>query len=122
MTVRLKILMERGVYRSGCCGCVAYTAEEKASFPRQQENIQGVGKLLCAIRERYGEKVDVSVVDPRNILAFWDNIRFRVRPSTPVWVLDRKKVFEGVPELENLQGVLDAALEGESPASQACSA
>jgi hypothetical protein len=114
MTVRLKIIMERGVARLGCCGCIAYGPEEKASFPEQQDRIQKVGKILRALQERYGDRVDVSIVDPRNIIAFWDNIRYRVRPAIPVWILKRKKIFEGVPGLEELQSVIDAELEHDS--------
>ncbi|MDR1978084.1 MAG: hypothetical protein LBQ42_05055 [Synergistaceae bacterium] len=114
MTVRLKIIMERSVARLGCCGCVSYGPMEKASFPEQQAHIQSVGKILRSLRERYGERVDVSVVDPRNMIAFWDNIRYGIRPSTPAWILGRKKIFEGVPDLEKLQSALDAELERDS--------
>jgi hypothetical protein len=109
MTVRLKILMERGVCRVGCCGCVAYSEEEKASFPQQQDHIQRVGGILRVLRDRYGERLDISIVDPRNILAFWDNIRFRVCPSTPAWILENKKFFEGIPELDTLLETIDSA-------------
>ena len=110
MPIRLKVIMERGVCRAGCCGCLSYSAEDKASFPKLQENIERVGEILRALRDRYGDKVEVALVDPRNILAFWDNIRFRIRPSTPAWILGGKKIFEGVPDLADLQRVLDFAL------------
>lgn len=111
MAVRLKIITERSVYRCGCAGCMAYTPEEKASFPAQQIHAEEIGRLLRALRERYGERLDVSVVDPRNMLALWDNIRFRIRPSRPAWILENKKLFEGIPELGELQSAIDATLE-----------
>lgn len=46
-------------------------------------------------------------MDPRNILALWDNIRFGVRPSRPVWILEREKIYEGVPSLEYIRSMID---------------
>jgi hypothetical protein len=63
------------------------------------------------VKERYGDRVDISVVDPRNILALWDNFRYQVRPSRPTWVLDRKKIYDGVPELNDLTRALDEKLD-----------
>jgi hypothetical protein len=51
--------------------------------------------------------LDISIVDPRNVLALWDNIRYGVRPSKPTWILDRKKFYEGVPDLAVLQRAID---------------
>jgi hypothetical protein len=65
---------------------------------------------LRALRDRYGQHLDISIVDPRNIMALWDNIRYGVRPSRPVWILDRRKIFEGIPELADLQGTIDAKM------------
>jgi hypothetical protein len=76
-----------------------------------RDHIEAVGALLRALRERYGNKVEVSIVDPRNLLAFWDNIRFQIRPAMPAWILGRKKIFEGIPNLAELQRLLDLELE-----------
>jgi hypothetical protein len=54
--------------------------------------------------------VDVYIVDPRKPLALWDNIRYRVRPATPVWILGRKKIFDGIPDLADLEKAIDAEL------------
>jgi hypothetical protein len=66
-----------------------------------------VGELLCSLKERYGNRLDISIVDPRNIVALWDNIRYGVRVSKPAWILDRKKIGEGVLNLEDLQNAID---------------
>lgn len=95
---------------------MAYTPEEKASFPEQQRHTESIGRLLRALRERYGERLDVSVVDPRNMLALWDNIRFRIRPSRPAWILENRKCFEGIPDLDELQNLIDAAMAREGVA------
>jgi hypothetical protein len=96
--------------------------EEKDSFPEQQNNLHVVEELLRALKERYGERLDVSVVNPRNIMAFWDNIRYGVRPSVPVWVLDRKKVYEGLPDLAHLQSLIDEKMGLPDRASSTISA
>jgi hypothetical protein len=72
-----------------------------------------VGELLRNLRERYGSRLDVSIVDPRNILSLWDNIRYSVRASRPVWILDRKKIGEGVLNLADLQNAIDTKIAGE---------
>jgi hypothetical protein len=55
--------------------------------------------------------LDVSIVDPRNILALWDNIRYNVRASRPTWVLDGKKFCDGLPDMAALQ-IAIAGAEG----------
>ena len=69
--------------------------------------------MLRSLRERYGSRLDVSIVDPRNILSLWDNIRYSVRASKPVWILDRKKIGEGVLNLADLQNAIDEKIVGE---------
>ncbi|MDO4785462.1 MAG: hypothetical protein Q4A13_00855 [Fretibacterium sp.] len=54
--------------------------------------------------------MDVCLIDPRNILAFFDNIRYRVRPSRPTWILDRDKICDGIPRLETLMEAIDRRL------------
>jgi hypothetical protein len=114
MTVHLKVIMERNAGGMGCCGCAVYGQEEKASFSGQQDRIQRVGEILRTLRTRYEEKVEVSLVDPRNMLALWDNFRFRIRPTVPAWILGREKIFEGIPDLDKLLEILDSEVERDS--------
>ncbi|MDR2179826.1 MAG: hypothetical protein LBP21_05930 [Synergistaceae bacterium] len=60
---------------------------------------------------RYGSRLDVSIVDPRNIVSLWDNIRYGVRVAQPTWILDRKKIGEGVLNLEYLQNAIDEKIK-----------
>lgn len=66
--------------------------------------------MLRALRDHYGDRLDVCLIDPRNILAFFDNIRYRVRPSRPTWILDRDKICDGIPRLETLMEAIDRRL------------
>ena len=70
---------------------------------------------MRSLKERYGDKLDVSVVEPRNPLALWDIIRYWAWSPCTAWIVNRKKIFEGVPELEELERRVDAALKGEAP-------
>ncbi|MDR1730781.1 MAG: hypothetical protein LBR61_01670 [Synergistaceae bacterium] len=63
------------------------------------------------MRTRYGERLDINIVDPRNIMALWDIFRFRVRASRPTWVLDNRKFCDGIPSLASLQETIDAKIQ-----------
>ncbi|MDR1932828.1 MAG: hypothetical protein LBQ57_08420 [Spirochaetales bacterium] len=79
-------------------------------FPDEEVCLKEVGGLLRAIQEHYGKRLEVSVIDPRNITALWDAIRYRIKLGTPAWVLGRRKIFQGVPEFEKLKEAIDAVL------------
>ena len=66
--------------------------------------------LLKSLKERYGDKLEVTVVDPRNPLALWDIIRYRAWMPNFAWIVNRKKTFEGIPGLEELERSIDVAL------------
>ena len=91
--------------------------EEKDSLFQQQENIKAVGELLRVVKDCYGDKINISITDPRDIFSVWDNVRYRVqmRPSIPAWILDRKKICDGIPDLRDLQRAIDEKLT--SPAN-----
>lgn len=66
-----------------------------------------VAELLRGVRTSFGDKVDVVMVDPRAwILSLFDLIRYNVKATKPVWILDGKKIFEGIPSKEELYSVL----------------
>ena len=73
--------------------------------------------LLRSLKEHYGTRLELYIVDPRNVAALWDNIRFNVRPSRPAWILGRRKIFEGIPRIEELQNIIDAELQKKAPQS-----
>ncbi|MDR3201360.1 MAG: thioredoxin family protein [Spirochaetales bacterium] len=113
MTGNLKIFVKRTVSLGGCCGEYAYTREERAAeFPDEQDNLCKLGKLLQAVQDRYGKKVDVTVIDPQNFAALWDAFRYRINLRTPAVVLNGKKIFQRLPEVQELEQAIDAVLEG----------
>jgi hypothetical protein len=119
MALKLKVFLQRksDVYEHmrGCCCCPSYLSVENGFLPpRYEEYIQGVGELLRTVRDRYGVRVEVTVVNPLSLFALWDSIRYRIAPNVPAWVLGRRKIFDGLPDVEELIGVLDEALEKEA--------
>jgi len=99
--VKLKLIMERSsAGGSGACSTYVPGSEETEWRKGTAEEIGG---LLSGIRETFGDKVRISVMDPRSIFSFFDLFRYRVRGTDPVWILNGKKAFEGVPSREELQ-------------------
>jgi hypothetical protein len=111
MAVKLKVFLQQHEYIGGCCcAMVCQATDGEPLFPRLREYVNGAMKLLSAIDKLYGGKVEISVVNPSGVTALWDSIRLKITPKTPAWVLGGKKIFEGLPELGELQAALDAAL------------
>jgi len=68
-------------------------------------------ELLRSMKERYGDKLEVSVVDPRNPLVFWYALRYQAWGSFTTWILNSKRIFKGIPKPEELERLIDAELE-----------
>lgn len=99
--VKLKLIMERSsAGGSGACSTYVPGSEETEW---RKDTAEEIGSLLSGIRETFGDKVHISVMDPRSIFSFFDLFRYRVRGTDPVWILNGKKTFEGVPSREELQ-------------------
>ena len=60
----------------------------------------------------------MSIVDPRSPLALWDVIRYWAWSSCTTWIISHKKIFVGIPELEDLEKSIDAALKGEASSTK----
>lgn len=64
---------EEQLSSSGCCGRIEGDfldwRETGRCFAGRREEMEKAGRLYRAIRERYGERVDVRIVDPRNLVS-----------------------------------------------------
>jgi len=76
-----------------------------SSFPMRDSRVL-VGKLLLKIREKYGETMEVNIYDPRCYLWFFDLVRFNIRATEVVWILDGKLLARGIPSWEKLRDSL----------------
>ena len=74
-----------------------------------------MNELFKSLKERYGDKVNISVVDPRNPLVLWYAIRYGAWATFTTWVLNGRKVFEGIPKPEELERFIDSELGAASP-------
>ncbi|MDR1649610.1 MAG: hypothetical protein LBR71_05055 [Synergistaceae bacterium] len=116
MTVHLKVIVEQSDTQCGCrCASSYYNVAEnnaaaEDSSPDWRQSLRAVNELIQVLKDFYGDRLDISVVNPRSIRAFWDNIRYKVRPFVPVWILDRKKICEGLPDLAELRKTIDGKM------------
>ena len=83
------------------------------SFPMQAARV-AVGALLRRVRERFGDRLRVDLIDPRCAFFLFDLIRFNVRATEATWVLDGHLLFRGVPEEETLLSELERRIPTEA--------
>ncbi len=69
------------------------------------------GKLMVRIREVYGDRVEMVVIDPRASIWFFDFFRYRIKANEVTWVMDGKVLFRGVPPWEKMRDILDESLK-----------
>lgn len=86
---------------SGCCGRIegdaALWGDQGCVFPERRERMTRVGEIYRAVRERFGDSIAITMVDPRNFVSF-----------IPLVVRDAFRYH--VPLLDALQAVLSTSL------------
>ncbi|NLD96209.1 MAG: hypothetical protein GX635_03745 [Synergistaceae bacterium] len=104
---KIKIIMEKSA-ASGAGGCGAYIPGGE-SIEGRQDAVSAIRELLSKTKETFGESVDISVMDPRSIFSFVDNFRYNIKGTAPAWIVNGKKVFEGVPKWDEWEKILREA-------------
>jgi hypothetical protein len=103
--------MQGRFFMPGCCGVTTLRATDgEELFSNPDEFRAPVGKLIDAVKERYGEALDVSAVNSWGFFSLWDVVRLGIKPSQPTWVIGSKKIHEGVPSEDGLFAAIDAEL------------
>ncbi|GHV38292.1 hypothetical protein FACS1894187_16920 [Synergistales bacterium] len=110
MVAKLKIFLQSEGCMPGCNWCRTHRGTDDEPFPNHIADAARVAKLLPALKEYYGSRVEVSVMSPWNLRALWDCFRLDITPAKPAWVMGKKKLYEGIPELKDLLAVIDAEL------------
>ncbi|GHS96016.1 hypothetical protein AGMMS50276_13690 [Synergistales bacterium] len=110
MTVKLKVFLQSEACMPGCNWCRTHRETDDEPLPNHLRDTAHVTKLLKALKEHYGPMIEVSVVSPWNLFALWDCFRLNITPAKPAWVIGKKKLYEGIPELENLISIIDAKI------------
>jgi hypothetical protein len=112
----LKIFIEQPGFSVGCVD-LDYGEEEMKSFPLSGERNR-VGSLLVRLREKFGDSLRVDLIDPRNIAFLFDIFRYHVKSTEPVWILDGKVIFRGVPEWKDFCCVVDTVVHKDETRGQ----
>ena len=117
---------------SGCCGRLEGDFLQCESQPVAAERravMERMGPLYRSLRERYGEAIELDVVDPRNVSLvflllrdFWafrvglgEALRTLTRIPIQAVVVNGRIVARGVwPDLEDLAAVIERALPATS--------
>ena len=76
---------------SQACGCGRLEGKAMESyaamFPERRETLKRVGEIYRAVREEFGDMMEITVLDPRNFISYLplvirDAVRFRVPLGT----------------------------------------
>lgn len=111
MGEKLKVFIQERFYMPGCCGVTALRATDgEELFSNPEEYRAPVEKLIGEVKERYGEALDVSVVNSWGFFSLRDVVRLGIKPSVPTWVIGSKKIHEGVPTRDGLFAAIDSEL------------
>ncbi|MEX2581960.1 MAG: hypothetical protein WD766_01725 [Gemmatimonadota bacterium] len=90
---------------SGCCGRIEGDAAAWGSggcvFPERREKMTRVGEVYRAVREEFGDRVEITIVDPRNFISFLplvvrDAVRFHVPLGTALRAMASTSLSTGV--------------------------
>jgi hypothetical protein len=115
MTVKLKLFMQGGFSMPVCCGVSALRSTDGTSlYSNPKDYADGIRELISNLRTLYGKELEISVVNSWGFFALWDVLKLRITPSVPTWVLEGKKIFEGVPSPDSLAKAIDGAMTGSS--------
>ncbi|NPV88895.1 hypothetical protein HPY42_05265 [Coprothermobacteraceae bacterium] len=101
---RLLVFVEQP---SNTTGCATVDLKEIGDFvvsPKGDDPVR-LAEVLRYLRDRHPE-IEVNLVDPRNTFFFWQVVKHRVKGGRATWVLDGKKVYEGIPTIEVLEELL----------------
>ena len=80
------------------------------SFPMRADRESAAG-LLVRVRETFGDRVEIDILDPRCSFWIFDLVRFRVKSTEAAWILDGKLLSRGIPEWQNLEKAIRARVE-----------
>jgi hypothetical protein len=103
-TARPSVLLirewERQMSSSGCCGRLEgdffVTPGAERCFPERRRIMEAMGPLYREIRARWGDAVEVAVVDPRNYISLLP-ILFRDFRNHGVPARERVRTLLGLP-------------------------
>ncbi len=63
--------------------------------------------LLVRLRETFGSRVELRVVDPKCLFWILSVVRHRIKATEPTWILRGRCIFRGIPSWEALRDLLE---------------
>ncbi|AJC74270.1 hypothetical protein AJ81_08895 [Pseudothermotoga hypogea DSM 11164 = NBRC 106472] len=101
---RLIVFVEQA---SSLVSCTPLDLKEINDFkaPSFFDDPAKLSEVLKYIREKHPD-VEVETVDPRNPLFTFQVLKHKVKGGRATWVYNGKKVFEGVPTIEQIEKIL----------------
>jgi hypothetical protein len=105
---KLTLFVQGGFCMPGCCGVTALRSTDgEPLFSRPGEHAEKLSGLLVELRARFGGRLEISVENSWGFFALWSVLRLGITPSKPTWVMNGKKLFEGVPDVEYLVSAVE---------------
>ena len=83
-----------------------YSKEDRSTSPVEANRVFAAD-LMGKIRGKYGDRMRIDIYDPRCPLWIFDLIRFNVRATEIVWVMDGKLLARGIPSWEELNSRIE---------------
>jgi hypothetical protein len=70
-------------------------------FPERREKMDRVGEVYRAVRDAFGKQVEITIVDPRNLISFLplvirDAVRYRVPISSALRAIASTSLSTGI--------------------------
>jgi hypothetical protein len=72
------------------------------SFPMKADR-ESAAELLVKLRNTFGDRLDIDILDPKCSFWIFDLVRYRVKSTEAAWVLDGRLIFRGIPEWKDLE-------------------
>ncbi|UZN22585.1 hypothetical protein GM182_01345 [bacterium 3DAC] len=114
-SVLLRVFVEKPIVYSGC-GRVPYRKTDDYQFFPSKQALETLKTYLPALKEEFGDRLRIEVVDPRNILFFFDVLKYGVKGTNSLWVIKDKdgkvvEVYKDTPPIRDIKNILVRLLE-----------
>ena len=76
-------------------------------FADQRRYFHRIEVLMEKLDGRYGGALDVVVKNSWGFFTLFEVIKLKITPRVPTWVIGRRKIYEGVPDIKILTKAID---------------
>jgi len=107
-TGRLLVFFERPGNTTSCA-TIDLRDMGDVSVHAYSDDPDQLAAVLRYIHDKYPE-LEVELIDPRNFFYFWYVAKHRIKGGKATWIYNGRKVFEGVPSLDEVDSLLSPEL------------